>query len=151
MIRGLMIKVKDTEKVMETHKKASETKKHVWYCYWGNPTTKPYGKGYANAFFIGNGILYHTRFTEIRAGPKHNGGQLQESEIEYLPRKYRDNYERQDEIAFFLKCGVIIELNHDKALKYIYYEKTDEPYIPSEVQTSVCYVIFKNSLDKMLL
>jgi hypothetical protein len=151
MIRGLMIKVINTEEVMETHKKALEAKKYVWYCYFGKPVTKPYGKGYANAFFIGNGKLYHARFSDIRAGLTHEGGRLPKSEIEYLPRKYRNNYERQDKIAFFLKCGVIIELNHDKALEYMYYEKTDEPYIPSEVQTSVCYVIFKNSLDNMLI
>lgn len=132
---------------METYKKASEAKKYVWYCYFGNPVTKPYGKGYTNAFFIGNGKLYHTHFSEIRAGPMHEGGRLHESEIDFLPEEFEDNIERQDEIAFFLKCGVIRELDHDKALKYLYYEKTDEPYIPSEVRTSVCYVNFRSSLD----
>jgi hypothetical protein len=80
MIRGLMIKVINTEEIMEAHKKASDAKKHVWYCYFGDPVTKPYDKGYAN--------------------------------------------------AFFLKCGIIRELNHDKALKYMYYEKRDKPYNP---------------------
>ncbi len=152
ILKGLIIIVTgNTKEIMENYREASETKKYVWYCYFGDPVTKPYGKGYKNAFFIGNGKLYHTCFSEIRAGPKHNGKRLPECESEFLPEEYKDNIKLQDEIAFFLKCGVIRELDYNKAIGQIYYEKTGEEYIPSEVRNAVCYITFKNSLNNVFL
>jgi len=81
----------------------------------------------------------------------HNGRQLDESEIGYLPEEFQDNFDKQDEIAFFLRCGKIRELDHDRTLAGMYYKKTGNPYIPSEVRTSVCYVTFRNSLDAVLI
>ncbi|MCK4797021.1 MAG: hypothetical protein KAT05_06540 [Spirochaetes bacterium] len=152
MVRGIAIKVAEgAENIMETYKLASETKKYVWYCYFGNPVTKPYGKGYGNAFFIGDGKLYHTHFKEIRAGIMHEGGKLNENEIDFLPKEYQNNIELQDEIAFFMKCGVIRELDYDKALECMFYEKTGKPYFPLEVRTAVCYVDFKCGLDDLII
>ena len=151
-LTGLIIKVTgNTEEIMENHMETSATKSYVWYCYFGDPVTKPYDKGYRNAFFIGNGRLYHTYLSEIRRGPKHNGKLLPEGEAEFLPEEYKDNLERQDKIAFFLKCGNIRELDYDKAIGFMYYENTGKSYIPSEVRTSVCYINFRNSLNKVLI
>ncbi|KCZ71262.1 hypothetical protein ANME2D_02464 [Candidatus Methanoperedens nitroreducens] len=95
--------------------------------------------------------MYYAPFREILRGPMHNGRQLDESEIGYLPEEFQDNFDKQDEIAFFLRCGKIRELDHDRTLAGMYYKKTGNPYIPSEVRTSVCYVTFRNSLDAVLI
>ncbi len=144
----------DENEIMENHKNAANDNEYVWYCYFGNPTTKPYEHKdiiKKEVFFIGQGKLYHARLLDIIPGPNHGGNPLNENEKDHMPSEYQDNIKYQDEIAYFLQCTNIKELDYDKAIKNILYYKNSKPYILSRAPNPVSYVYFNGIVRDYLL
>ncbi len=151
---SLIIKLDENiDEIMENYKNAANDNEYVWYCYFGNPTTKPYEHKdilKKEVFFIGQGKLYHAHLLDIIPGPNHGGKKLKDDEKGHIPSEYQDDI-NQNEIAYFLQCTNIKELDYDKAIKNILYNKNSKPYILSTAPNPVSYVYFKGIVRDYML
>lgn len=68
-----------------------------------------------------------------------------------MASEYQENIKYQDEIAYFLQCADIKELDYERAIRNILYYKNSKQYILSRAPNPVSYVYFNGTVRDFLL
>ena len=140
---SLLIKVIGPEgNIMDEHMKTAEKKGYVWYSYEGTPRAKPYDRtGLNDAYFIEQDKLYHAIILGIFKGPTHDGNDLNENMMPFIPKIYEEYIiTNWDKFAFSLKIKNIKQID-SKKIENLYYEKDNKQYNP-KIMAAAVYVNF---------